>query len=547
MSRKLTNVTGNIVWIGLAIIIIALIAAAVVYFQPWKISSVDEQKAKPAKRNADSITVAGKYEPASLNPYTSDSYSTALLMKLIYSGLIDFDEKSNPVADLVETVPNSENGGVTADGKTVTYKLRKAIFWSDGQPLEAKDVLETWKYIMSHKNIKQRSGYDQITAVNLVDNNTVTINFKQYYPEYLTLFPAILPAHLLKTNPEKLDRVPIGTGPYLLKEWMLGDSLMLAANENYFLGKPKIGALKFKFIGEAPLLLAQLKAGELDIAPDIDLQQIGLFRALKGYSVVLQPSLELERLDFNTENTLFKDEKVRSALALAIDKKYICQNLLSTAVLQTANYIAPYSELYNADIADQRDVKAAKTILAGAGWLTGVDGVLTKAGVRLSFGLSVSDADIGRMVLAENISASLREIGVEVIIVKVPEKEFSKRIISGSFQTALYTIMMYPDFNGGMLWTSTQIPTAVNGYSGKNFSRFKDSQIDKLFAEISVPQPIVNKKTNVLLIQRYLNQAMPSIPLFYYQSVNVVRKELKNFVPGAVFASEYRNAYLWQW
>ncbi|MFA6074876.1 MAG: peptide ABC transporter substrate-binding protein [Negativicutes bacterium] len=547
MSRKLANATENIVWIGLMIIIIAIIGAALMYFQPWKLLLVEEHKVKLEQRDVNSITIAGKFEPAGLNPYTSSYYSTVLLAKLLYSGLVEFDEKSNPEADLVEIVPSSDNGGVSADGKTVTYKLRKDVLWSDGQPFGAKDVIETWKYIMSSKKVNRRVGYDQITTIDLVDDNTVAVHFKQYYPEYLTLFPVILPAHLLTGNPEKIEREPVGTGPYMLKEWMLGDCLMLAANDNYFKGKPKIGIAKVKFIGETKLLLAQLKAGKLDIAPDIDLQQLGLLKTFKDYSLVLQPTLELERLDFNTDSPLFKDEKIRCAIALAVDKKYICKNLLNDAVILSANYVAPFSELYNAEVVDKYDVQAAKTLLADNGWSPGIDGVLTKAGVRLSFGLSVNAKDINRMVIAENIASGLREIGIEAVIVKVPDETFAKTITAGNFQMTLYTIMMYPDFGGDMLWSSTQVPTAANGYSGRNFSRFKDPRIDKLFQEIAGSQSIAGRKTNVLQVQKYLSEAMPSIPLFYYQSVNMVRKELKNFKPGAVFASEYRNAYLWQW
>ena len=107
--------------------------------------------------------------------------------------------------------------------------------------------------------------------------------------------------------------------------------------------------------------------------------------------------------------------------------------------------------------------------------------------------------------------------------------------------------MMYPNFNGNALWSSSQIPVATNSYSGKNFPRLKDSRIDKLFLEISGPRIAGSEKTNILLVQKYLSQVMPSVPLFYYQAANVVNKDLKNFKPGTVFASEYRNAYLWEW
>ena len=272
-----------------------------------------------------------------------------------------------------------------------------------------------------------------------------------------------------------------------------------------------------------------------------------MFKAINGYALSLQPTLELERLDFNLDNSLLKDEKIRAAIALVIDKKHICQSLLNGAVLQTANYIAPYSALYNAEIDDKRDVPAAKALLSGAAWVPGADGIMTKAGVRLSFGLSVSDDDVNRMVIAENIVASLREIGVEATIVKIPAKNFTNLMTTGNFQAALYTFMMYPDFSGNLLWSSQQIPAATNGYSGKNFSRLKDLRIDKLFSEISGPRIAGSEKPNVLLIQKYLSVAMPGVPLFYYQAANVVRNDLKNFKPGTVFASEYRNAYLWEW
>lgn len=546
MSRKLSNVTANMIWIGLVVIIIAIITAALVYFQPWKLSATEDKKPGIIKRDANTIAIAGKHEPAGLNPYSCDAYSTALLARILYSGLVDFDEKGNAVADLAEEIPTVANGGITTDGKTVTFKLRQGVFWSDGQAFGAKDIVATWKYIMTDKRVSRHTGYSDIISIDAIDNN-VKLKFKQYYPEYLTLFPVVLPAHVLAANPDRLEREPVGTGAYKLKEWLLGDCLLLTANDNYFKGKPKIGSLKFKFIGESKLLVSQLKAGELDVATDVDIPQIELFKSIKGYTLLLQPTLELERLDFNTENPLFKNEKVRTAIAFAIDKKHICQNLLGGAANQTASYIAPYSGLYDAALEDKQDIQTAKTLLAADGWRAGVDGVLAKAGNRLSFGLSVNATDTIRTVIAENISANLREIGVEAVVVKVPDNKFSEIIATGNFQTVMYTMMMYPDFYGAPLWLGSQIPVAANGYRGKNFSRYSDLRIEKLLTESNAPQSFEQQKSNALLVQKYLNQAMPSIPLCYYLSADLVCKELKNFAPGVVFASDYRNSYLWQW
>ena len=547
-GRKFSVVANNIIWIGLLIVLLTFLVAAAWYF----ISSVDLSGAadgKPAasKRDKNMVVIAGRQEPAGLNPYTCNAYSTALLGDIIYSGLVTYDDKGLAVADVALDVPTLANGGLSADGATVTYRLRPGIKWTDGKELSSNDVLATWRFIMSSKKAISRKGYERIQSIETPDAGTVVLHFGKYYSEYGTLFPVILPAHILSANPDALERTPVGTGPYKLTEWLLGDCLMLTANDDYFGGKPKIKDMKYKFIGENELLLAQLKSGEMDLAADVNLQLLGVVKDIKGYDVKLQPTLALERLDINCQNTILSDSKVRQALALTIDKQHICDTILSGAGTSTASYVAPFSTLHNAAIVSERNLPAARKLLEQNGWMVGSDAVYAKNGVRLEASIMLDSDNALRTVLAENIASSFRDLGVDVKLVKLPGKDVFAALRAGKYQVALYTMMMYPDYAPSALWSSGAIPADKNGNYGLNYPRCLDIRIDTLLAGAATPQSEAKLSSDMQTLQKYLAEDMPTVPLYYYQSVNVMRKELKNFAPGLLGVAAYRNAHLWEW
>ncbi|MBV8171352.1 MAG: peptide ABC transporter substrate-binding protein, partial [Candidatus Eremiobacteraeota bacterium] len=183
-------------------------------------------------------------EPDSLNPLLSTQIVTADLEYLAFSFFFNVDDKLNFVPEVALEVPTQANGGISKDGLTITYHLRRGIKWQDGEPLTAKDVVFTFHAIMNPaNNVQVRTGYDQIASVDAPNDDTVVVHMKRVYAPIVAYFMGqqgqepVLPAHLLAQYPNinqiPYNTLPIGSGPFKITEWQHGDHITLVANPGY--------------------------------------------------------------------------------------------------------------------------------------------------------------------------------------------------------------------------------------------------------------------------------------------------------------------------
>ena len=177
--------------------------------------------------------------------------------------------------------PTTANGGVSADGLTITWHLKPCLFWSDGQPLTSADVKFTWQVVTDPGNaVYTRAGYDQITSIDTPDATTAVLHFKSLYPGWQTLFTSgpnnqgnIQPMHILqgKTGLEKdpfIHWPTVASGPWVITDWVAGDHMTMLPNPNYWQGHPKLDQIQIKFVPDPETALAALKTGDVDFVPD---------------------------------------------------------------------------------------------------------------------------------------------------------------------------------------------------------------------------------------------------------------------------------------
>ena len=171
-----------------------------------KANGIPDASYIPFPSNGKSVTGAWSQEPDNIVPfYTQMSYAI-WITQLTLAGLGEWDEGGNFVAELAAEVPSGSNGGVSADGLTITWKLQSGLKWSDGEPLTSADVKFTWESIMDPGNaVMSRVGYDKIASIDTPDDTTVVLNFSELYPPWQTLFTqgpnnsgALLPKHILE-------------------------------------------------------------------------------------------------------------------------------------------------------------------------------------------------------------------------------------------------------------------------------------------------------------------------------------------------------------
>jgi len=517
--------------------------------------SVQNPNSNPAKREmkqGGQLVYGSLQEPDTLNPLLSDLSATAEVGSLIFSGLIATNDKGEWMPDLAVEIPTLQNGGVSRDGLTVTYKLRPGVTWHDGSPFTADDVKFTWQIIMNSKiNIVSRDGYDKIKAIDTPDKYTVVVRFKEYYVAHLSLFSVILPKHILEAvddiNKASFNRSPIGTGPFKFKEWRLAESVVLGANSAYFRGKPNLDTITYKVIPDSNIMLIQLKAGEVDIVSNVAFAQLDQIKDIAGMQAIVTPNMIWEHLDFNLDNALFQDVRVRQAVALGIDKQALIANVLKSAASPALGDQSPLSWGYNPGAKQEvRDVNAARELLIQAGWKLGDDGVFVRDGRKLAFSLAFPTGNKSREIVASVIGQQLKEVGITVELKPIDSKLFFDDVLKKrGFETALYAWVAGIDPNDENLWHSKKIPSQSNGYDGQNYPGWRNAEIDALTEQGIHTIDIQGRKQIYFRIQDIMVQERPVVPLYFRSNIDAVKSSVINYRSNPTSAGNLWNA--WQW
>ncbi|MDR3590262.1 MAG: peptide ABC transporter substrate-binding protein [Negativicutes bacterium] len=491
-------------------------------------------------------------EPNTLNPLLSDLLATAEVGSLVFSGLVITNDKGEWTADLAGEVPSRSNGGVSPDGLTVTYKLRSGVKWHDGTPFTSADVKFTWETIMNPRsNVVSRDGYDKIAAVDTPDAQTVVVRFREYYAPYLTLFGVVLPKHILEggtdLNKAAFNRAPVGTGPFKFKEWRIAEAIILEANPAYFRGKPNLDAVIYKILPDTNIMLSQLKAGEVDIISNVNPGLFDQVKAVNGLRAVVTPNMIWEHLDFNLDNALFQDVKVRQAVALGLDRQAIVTGALKSLASPAAGDQSPLSWAYNpAAKVQPRSIGAARDLLAQAGWQPGPDGIFVKNGRRLSFSLVTTAGNKTREVVAQNIVQQLKDVGIEVVVRQVDVPAFFADVLkTRRFETAMYAWVAGVDPDNISLWHSKNIPASGNGYQGQNYPGWRSPEVDSLTTQGGRLVDIEARRQTYLRIQELIVADVPVIPLYFRSNLDAVRDTVVNYKPNPTPSGNLWNA--WEW
>lgn len=515
--------------------------------EPGKQVPAKQQQVQPGGQ----LVYGSLQEPNTLNPYMSDLLATAEVSSLIFSGLVVTNDKGEWLPDLAVEVPTVQNGGVSSDGLTVTYRLKQNITWHDGMPFTAEDVKFTWQTIMNRQvHVVSRDGYDKIASVETPDKYTVVIRYKELYAPYLTLFPAILSKHSLENagdiNKAQYNRAPIGTGPFKFKDWRLAESIVLDANQAYHKGKPNLESVMYKIIPDSNILLTQLKVGQVDLVSNIAIGQLEQVRAIDGVRAVVTPSMIWEHFDFNLDLPVFQDVRVRKAIQLAIDRQGIITSLKNIASPATGDQ-TPLSWAHNPAVqAAPRDVNAAKAMLVQAGWSLGEDGVFAKEGRKLAFSIATTAGNKTRETVAQQIIQQLREAGIvaELRPVEVPVF-FGDTLKNRRFETALYAWVAGIDPDNVSLWHSKRIPGRANDYEGQNYPGWRNAEVDNLTEQGIRTADLERRRPIYQRIQELIDQEVPVVPLYFRANIDAVRNNVVNYKPNPTPAGNFWNA--WEW
>ncbi len=210
-----------------------------------------------------------------MNPILGNTAADAAFGRLYSDVLVSEDASGRLVPDLAAEVPTIGNGGISADGLTIRYKLRTNVKWQDGQPFTSADVKFTFDAVMNPANdVSGRVGFDDVSRVDVPDARTIVFHLRhRYAPFVTTVFGdgcGVLPAHILareKTiNDVSFNAAPVGTGPFRVVRWERGNRIELRRNDEYFMGKPKLESVTIELVSNEDAEVSQLRAHEVDWA-----------------------------------------------------------------------------------------------------------------------------------------------------------------------------------------------------------------------------------------------------------------------------------------
>ncbi len=384
----------------------------------------------PARRHPPHVLVyADGQNFTTLNPHLYTATSLLNLSELTMAYLVRWDRHNKPIPELATVVPTQANGGISRDGKTITWHLRRGVKWSDGAPFDADDVVFSTKAVLNPKNNEVgRDGWDLIEKIDQPDRYTVVFHLKKPFASYVPIFftsaganPCILPKHILGNLPDintaPYNAKPVGIGPFRYVSWKRGDSIELEANPYYWRGKPKLERIIYKQIPDRNTLLAQLETGEIDFWPFVGLGFYDRVKAIPGHIVFAPVGYYYAHIDFNTQRPLLRDVRVRRALRYALDRKALLEKAYHGAGILQETMISPENPAYRPFPQIPHDPAKANALLDEAGWeLRGRDGIRIKNGKRLSLDYAVYTGAPDTDTMIELIRGMWKRIGVEIVV-----------------------------------------------------------------------------------------------------------------------------------
>lgn len=334
---------------------------------------------------------------------------------LLFNGLTAHDGDNQVVPGLAESWDYDETT------YTYTFQIRDGIRWHDGEPFTAKDVQFTIEAIMDPDNGSENApNYEDVEEITVVDDQTISFRLAEpnvAFLEYMTM--AVLPSHLLEgEDMQESDffRHPVGTGPYRLERWDVGQSIVLTKNEDYYLGAPKIDTVIFKIVADDNAQAMQLESGELDLAL-LDPKNAANFEGRDGFTCYDMTTADYRGILFNFANDYWTENRdLIPAVCCALDRQAIIDSVL------LGQGMAAYSPLqrnrYNNEDVERYDYDPdrARQILEGAGCVQGDDGFYTRNGEPVGFTISVMAGEQDRIDIAQAAAQQLREVGIQCTV-----------------------------------------------------------------------------------------------------------------------------------
>ena len=457
-----------------------------------------------------------------LNPHFAVGAKDAEGCRIFYEPLAAWDPDGNLVPVLAAEIPDIENGGVAADGMSVTWKLKKGVEWHDGRPFTADDVVFNWEYASDPATAATTIASYRDAKVEKIDPLTVRIRFEQPTPFWAGAFVAgggmIIPKHLFEpykganSRDAPANLKPVGTGPYRFVEFKPGDLIRSERNPSFHVAnRPYFDTIEMKGGGDAvSAARAVIQTGEYDYAWNMQVEDEILLRLenagnAKGRAEIVQ-SRAMEHIQLNsadpwtevdgerssprTKHPLLSDPAVRQALRLLVDRTSVEKYIYGRTGVATGNFLNNPERFVSKNTKWEFNVDKANQLLEEAGWKRGSDGVRAKDGKKLKLVFQTS-INAPRQKTQAIVKQACQKAGIDLELKSVTASVyFSSDVANPDTARKFYSdIQMYtigspstPDPELFMQqFVSWEIASKANKWQGRNPMRWHSDAYDEAY------------------------------------------------------------------
>lgn len=484
--------------------------------------------------DGDVLVVALQMDPGNISPLVAPYALSGMISELVEPGLVI----RHVGADGLTYDPQmAERFDWSDGGKTLTYKLRGDLTWSDGVPFTSADVAFTTAMIADPAVASNWFGTAKhVLSVDTPDPTTVVYHFDQARNPVLQqgyTIRGIVPEHALKTEDRsslrgaQSSRTPLASGPWQVAEWTPDEKVVLTANPHAPSDwKPHLDRIILKIVPEPATRLLELQNGDVDMVTDIDPETVPLITANPRLQLITEKAQAMQYIGYNLANPMFSDKRVRMALTEAINRDAIMKDLFTVDGVVHAQgcvgTIAPtLGPWFNADLKPVPfDVAGAKALLDEAGWKdSDGNGIRDAHGKELRFPMMVQTGDAKLQRIAVLTQAAWKDIGVALDIDNVEPTRFSERAHKKDYEAILWSFGANPKVDPSQEWRSD---------GPYNWFGFSDPAVDAKIDELVMSTDLDTAHAAAQEVQRLILEDHPVSFLFWEDSFYAVDKRFRD-------------------
>jgi peptide/nickel transport system substrate-binding protein len=504
------------------------------------------------------LRIAIIQEPKSLNPLLATTTDDGFVDRFMFEPLLSADPRGNPVPMLAAEVPTTGNGGISRDGLTITYHLRKDAKWTDGTPVTSGDVKFSWQAVVNpNDNVISRHGYDLVRDIETPDASTVVVRLKEPFAPFVNTFFAesdqpydIVPAHVLSKY-HNINQLPfnqepsVSDGPFRFVSWAHGDRIVLERNPAFFKGTPGLDRVQIEIVPDENSATNLLRTHAIDYMYQASINTYPVLKNLAGVRLVWVDMNGFEGLEFNLSRPGISDPQVRTAIAHALDKVSLAARLTHGQEHVATEDIPSWMWAFDATVKSYPfDVDAAKRLMVRAGYTYGADGIARKNGRPLQLLLSTDNANVTHRDESLLLQAALRRIGIEVEIKYYPQSLlYATAPLGGILQGGKFDMSLAPWYAGIDPDDSSQFLCSTIPPNGYNTTRYCNPDMEAAQKQALSHYDQAARAHAYAAIQRILSRDNPYIFLWWQRQLEAVSPDLKGFAPNPTVESW--NS--WEW